>query len=461
MSEKQNSQDKAAKPAGPAPQASPEWAAELPAPAAAFARLSGSGPVNPDDILNMQRTVGNQAVQRFLDSRTETRVQRDPDPVEHIDASMFTVSGGDLQHDGVVTAGPADDLVQVSINAPRITFSATVDKHDDAVLGAGNFVSVGPVQTLNSSQRVGIYRLGGDPNGPIVTRHNQAVGQVRDAQWNTNDDGEIYATAPEPFYSQPSLISDGSPSATVNYLDQPGFELAPSIGQGILTEVEGAESFTLSVAVKKGEELVHLKNHNWSVDWNVPITPLGRTEGSAIQSSATTDNPAVTSGNIAVQMVRSWLGFPTVEAAMGVSSHTLMSNLIPARQNDTTSYNNIVEALRRKNPAIKIWLTVEETAETFGADEIEVTLTGSSSATEGPVTLNDNEWDTFDFHLLDVLDPGDISEDSSITISAADTGMISNDAATIPWNYPFAESRRSYTMSGGGGGRYSVMAELI
>ena len=47
------------------------------------------------------------------------------------------------------------------------------------------------------------------------------------------------------------------------------------------------------------------------------------------------------------------------------------------------------------------------------------------------------------------------------TISAADTGMISNDAATIPWNYPFAESRRSYAMSGGGGGSYSVMAELI
>ena len=135
MSEKQNSQDKAAKPAGPAPQAGLEWAAELPAPFAAFERLSGSGPANPDDILNLQRTVGNQAVQRFLANRTETRVQRDPDPVEHIDASMFTVTGGDLQHDGVVTAGPADDFIQVSINAPRITFSATVDKHEDAVLG--------------------------------------------------------------------------------------------------------------------------------------------------------------------------------------------------------------------------------------------------------------------------------------------------------------------------------------
>ena len=145
---------------------------------------------------------------------------------------------------------------------------------------------------------------------------------------------------------------------------------------------------------------------------------------------------------------------------MGVDASTLMSNLIPAQQNDRTSYNHIVEALRRKNPTLKVWLTVNSTAELLGADEIEVTLTGSSSATEGPITLNDGQWDTFLFRMNDVIDPGDIDSSSVITVSARDTGTISNDPNTRDWHYPFASTDRNYSMSGGSGD-YEIMVELI
>lgn len=55
--------------------------------------------------------------------------------------------------------------------------------------------------------------------------------------------------------------------------------------------------------------------------------------------------------------------------------------------NDRDSHRHMVEALKRKNPLLRIWLTVKETSETFGADEIELTLTGHQSATAGPTAL--------------------------------------------------------------------------
>ena len=405
-------------------------------------------------LLALQRSAGNAAVRAF--------VQRAPgDPVEHITAPMFTVTGGDLQHPGTVTAQQStEDPLSVGVTAPSVTLTATVVKKPDAPLGPSSIAQVGTVQTLNNSRRVGVYHLAGDPFMPMVTTKTATVTTSRDAQWDKNEAGEIVAVVPEPWYSKPDWVTDESPSANVNFEDKPGFDLPRTIGSGILTEIQGVDSFTTSIAAKRNDDLIHLKNQNWSVDWRMNLSFFGSETGHVVSSEDTASSPSVTTGPIVLTRVNSWMGFPTVEAAMGADSTVLLASLLPAKKNDEASYNNIVAALKRKNPRLRIWLTVASTAETFGADEIEVTLAGDSRSTVGPTSLNDGDTGEFDFDFNNVVDPSMIEDGYAIEISAADTGLLSNEAATTSWHMPLAETDRAFAMSGGGG-KYKVMAQVI
>ena len=434
---------------------------ETVAPAGALERVAGAPTTAATDVLELQQLLGNQTVQRLLANNAEVTIQRDDGPpLSSIDASMFTYTGGTLQHKGTVTATPADADGQLLVQAPHVSYSATVEKTGGGPIPHGDYIQVGTVQTLNSSKRTGVYRRGGDPRGEVIARHNDVVGQTWDAKFQDDKgDGSPYATAPEPFYTQPRLMYESSPKVTVNFLDTPQFPLPESVGAGILTEVEGSESFTTALAVKyKTGDAIYLKTQNWTIDWTMPVTPTAGGTGEAVQSSSTTDEPAVTSGKIVPQVVRSWIGFPTADAAMAVDTPTLLLNLAAARQHDPDSFNNIVSALERKNPSIKIWLQVEDTAEWMGADEVEVTLSGSSSVSEGPLTLNDMQQDTFDFKLLDVVDLSSLDKETEITISAADVGGLENAVGSQSWQVPFGE--KEFTLEGSGA-KYSIIAEML
>ena len=345
---------------------------------------------------------------------------------------------------------------EVMIQAPPVTYQADVSLNPGVTLGTSDPVAVGPVQTLLGSERTGIYRRGG-PYGEVVAEYHDTVGQRRDAQWDDSS-GEVRASVPAPWYSQPSLISDSSPQAHVNFLDQPSFNVPQQMGEGRLTETRGQDRFTTSVAAKRGEELVHLQSSHWEVPWTTTVDAANQGPGGIVTGSATTDAPPTTDGPIAVAAVENRMRFLTVEAALGADTDTLFANLEPSRANDIPTWLNIVEALRRKNPAFSLTLEVRSTAEWFGSDEVQITLHGHRDAQHGPFSLNDGHSTTIEFQLNDVFDPMALRPDSVITITAQDVGVLSNEAATMSWPFPFDPQRTPAHMTGGGGGKYYITA---
>ena len=451
--------------------------------------------LSEEDLLALQRSVGNAAVQRLVappvprDSLSDQEIAPEKDTQDiappavqlspgngdetaeeeaaegaeyatGLNADMLQVQGGQPDISGNVSAQAGSEDDTVTVQSPQVTFNASVSLNPDVNLGPGEAIEVGPVQTLMGSDRVGVYRRGGDPDGEILAEKHVRVGEVRDAMWQEGESGPE-AIVEEPWYSRPERVSDLQRQANVGFRDQPGFDLPSSVGEGRLTETSGQDRFRTALSAKRGETLVHLTSSQWQVPWDVTINQQLQGEGAELTGGSSEEGPTTTEGEIAVAAAEEWVSFPTVEAALGASTAELLQNLAPTFENDFTSWTNIVEALRQRNPTITVGVTVEETAEALGADEIMVRAVGGLSAERGPFTLNDGESVSLGFSFSELFpNPGAISGNSTIEFRVWDAGWLSHEAATMSWPCPFHSQTSPARMSGGGGGRYTMTGSI-
>lgn len=423
------------------------------AQAAAAYQSAQSTRTQPNDILTLQRTSGNRAVQRLLaqNATADTTIQRDDAQSNQrvkdtgIDASMFTFTGGDIKAPGKVSA-KKKGAAEVSIETPAVSYEARVTLMDDVSLGKGSSVMTGPVQTLMGSNRVAVYREGGQPNGKIVAEKHVAVGTVRDA--HTSSDGSTDPNVVAPWYSAAVSVNDVTRSTPVNFMDQPGFEVPQTMGKGILTETRGKDSFVTSVGVQRDGQLVHLKSMTWEAPWDVTMNNF-QGEGGTVPVGEAKSPPPVTDGPIAAQAAVSWLGFPTLEAAQGASTVQLLNNLSVTRSQDPVSYQNIVEALKTRS--ITANFVVDDTDSLLSSDKITLYVQGQKMVNKGTFTLNDGESTSLTIGFQEIFDDMGSLDSSSIELQATVGG-------NVKWHVmPFPFTGKGGALSeGSGSGEYRV-----
>jgi hypothetical protein len=406
----------------------------------------------------LQRQLGNRHVARAIVHRQDTPASNVSQPADALSPGMFDVQDAQLLSDGNIIAQPTGHD-QVTVSAPNITFNASVGLQPDAHLAPDMPVRVGPVQTLLGSDRTGIYRRGGAPDGEIIAEQHAQTGQTRDAQWKEGRHGPE-ATVEAPWYSSPSVLSETHRQATVSYRDQPSIDLPRSVGDGQLAETRGSDHFVTSLTAKREDQLIHLQSSQWDVPWNVTIGPDQRGVGGSIAPSSIADGPPTIDGPISMAAAEEWVSFNSIDAAMSASNEVLLNNLVPAKQHDPTSWGYIAEALRRKNPSVELTLNVVKTAEMFGGDEIKVTLQGHQAIARGPFSLNDGQSASLSVALTDLFDPLAITATTTIEIRAQDVGFLSNSAATMSWAYPFYAQLTPAPMLRGGDERYTITGSI-
>lgn len=359
-----------------------------------------------------------------------------------IASTMFSVSNATPQSSGVMTMSRTATPGKVTFTAPTIGFNADVSLTNSFCSGSGETVEVGPVQTVRSSRRVGIYREGGRATGDLVAQHVATMQNRRDAQW-TDSSGTVQATVPAPWYSQPQTLSASlRPSAIVSFLDQPVLALPRRIGRGELVETEGSDEFTLALTAKKGAQLVHLASTNWTVPWAMDLLATPR-RGQAIGISTAPTGPGVTSGPIAMVSGQEWISFDSEDDAFSADNRTLLDNVKPTFDNDITSYRYIVDALKRKNLIADVVLSVVETASWWG-DDIKWSATGRSTVDLGTHDLDEGESTSVALAINSVF-PNGLFPDTSILFLAHDEG---HRFGELDWAFPFYPQRTPAHFSG-------------
>ena len=314
-----------------------------------------------------------------------------------LDPSMFTVrgdfpsgTGGQFQ-DRTPQMGVAAG--HIGITQPPIRANFQVGLRGSVNLGTDT-IKVGPIQTLEQSSIVAIYR---NAAGRTI-EHAEQGSALRDAATRgTTMTGEFAELgAPEsPFYCAPHTLTQASRTTPVLFGDRPQRDLAWERDGFRLAGLRGRQSFRVSLSAKQGTALVHLRTSNWSVDW------LGAVQGNTIIAggnpltaapSAEPMNPidSPECANDALPRSRH-RRYPTVEDAMTQTVTQLLQDYRAALQQHPPTAAIILQALVRKNPQGHLTLVAEELAHhrtllPDGADTIQARVRLVRQAVANPQT---------------------------------------------------------------------------
>ncbi len=372
----------------------------------------------------------------------------------------FTVAGGKPAAPGSVS--PVKDGGKVRLESPMISFTAEVTMVKPLTEGR---IDVGPVQTLLSSSRVGVYREGGRADGPIVAEQKTELGQMRDAAGELGKDGIDQATQP-PFYSAPSTLNKDSSSVSVNFKDKPKAVFPSTVGKGKLTETRGEDSFVTSITAKQDSALLHLKTFKWQLPWSMKLddgivqsddkgNPTSKQI--ATQDARPADGIAVNDSKIPILAAAgaTHMDFTSVEAAKGCSASELL-RFLPTSTGASRGF--IVEALKAKNPSCHVTVTVNKKNSSWGKDSVEMRFKGQNQISRPRVSAGDGEKVAVLFMLLEVFpDVGAITSGSVIRIEAQDQSLIDGKSHRVDWGWPFAVIDGKMP---GTDGDYSVVAAM-
>ncbi len=453
----------------------------------------GSGDVNPityqriqlkdERIPLIQRQIMAQNIGQFqgnkhLQNTVPQKIARDDEKriMKGIDLSMLTITSTEPTKSGTLSTesrgeGPTAIVI---VNAPKIAFSADVSIPEDVKLsedGPGG-CRVGPIQTMTSSNRTGIYTKGGKE----VARYTNKQGAVRDSWRYPNEDGSFYG-ADRPFYQKPVALTTQT-SASISYEDAPKMSLPKEFGGGRLSKIEGADRFNTSIGIKRGEQIVMANPFGWSLDWSADLgedyAPSGDAE--SLSAEKRIKEFIVATGIVmdtddyawkAMQNIPPIFTFNTVEAAMTETAASLWMILITARGNDPGSAANIAEALNRKDPTFQAKLTVSKSVnrDLFGggsSDSIGIFAHASKqSKLSGPHSLEEGNSVTVGFKLTEIIDPSSITSSSILKIWAGGHGDEAILGAYTELPFPFLTSGAiSPTNVDGEAGSYKVAVSL-
>jgi hypothetical protein len=386
-------------------------------------------------------------------------ISRSPDKEARkgLDSSMLQISmNSPVQAGGKVSSrrigsGAAAILQMVG---PKITFSADVKLNPTISLKDGGGIRVGPIQTLTSSERTGIYKIG----NKVVAERTGTLSNVRDSiRYKYTDDkkGDEGYPADRPFYAKSSAITDQITSVLVDFEDQPKFPLPLTFGGGRLTGVRGAEKFNTSIGAKRGGKIITMEPFGWGVDWSCDLAEdynvTKDAQGASTGKEITTWEEAI--GIVIDTDTYAWkvadntppiYTFHTVDAAMTESASSLWLALAAARKRDPGSVGNIEAALKRKNPTFNVKLTVVKTVNSgiiFDSDKLGMFVNASKqSPKKGPFDLETGDQVTVGFPMTEIIDPGAINANSMMSIWVGGHGgePILGDFAELA--YPFLSS---------------------
>ena len=374
---------------------------------------------------------------------------------------MISISGGDPTVSGNVTARLKGGKVVVTAPLIQAQGSASISIPSDTSfedLGAGSRIDVGPTQTVLSSHRTAVYTVGGKQGGkPTSIGHTKTGRPVRDAL----TDPKTKKDAPNvvaPWYSMPSPLNQAVNQVPLLFMDRAEQSFPLTQGSGTISEIRGADQFITSFAAKPASGgLHHLKMFSWGIPWNTPVDASGKGTGGTITPSDTEDIPPTLDGPIAGEVAQTWVAFRTTDEAMKQSAAVLLRYLGPAKAFDPAAYATIVDAIRRKDPQFTITVTPRITDSPL-YDSVRISVvSGGREVGRSLGNLGEEESGTMQFGPVFLIDPGDITDVSSIFIEIVKSRIFGDVRATAQIFYPFAAGSTAVTV---GEGRYDLTSSL-
>ena len=387
-------------------------------------------------VMRMQAQRGNRAVARVIARRLSVQRQpTDPSVTPGLDASMLHVNiTAKPAPSGTVTTSiqGSGEQGRLTATSPLIRFTASVTLDPKVNLGGSDLIKVGPVQTLMSTERTGIYKK----DGKVVAELSQVHGMVRDARplkyAEDKDKKEVFAAEP-PFYDRPKDLSDTMPSATVEFMDQPTMALPLEFGGGKLAAIRGADKFNTSVGAKRAGLIITMNPFGWQVDWttelkddySIATDEKGNPLAKGISTWAEEKGIALNTEEWAKLALKDqpWvMKFTSVEAAMTESALSLLLGLLAAREADPASAAFMAEALKKKNAAFSIAVRLNRSIDrgiVWEEDAVSVFAhLHKQSDTQGPVTIANGQSHTWSIAFNDIADPASINMNTIMSVWA-------------------------------------------
>jgi hypothetical protein len=408
-------------------------------------------PLRNQAILNRQVRYGNQAVQRMLQ-----RDPADPNVKTGLDASMLKVtvmktpSGGGNVSVKKVGSG-ADGYAQ--IESPKIEGEYGVTLDPSIKIGDQAEIKVGPVQTMTSSERVGIYKK----DGKVVAEQRFSLGQSRDARPLSYDGKETFV-AESPFYDKHESIKDANPTVSVHFIDRPSLRMPLEFGGGQLAGLRGADSFITSVGAKRDGTVITMNPFGWKVDWttelgadfSVPTDANGNPISKGVSTWDEKQGVAIDSPQVArdlLQHADAIFSFKSLDAAVATPSSLLIAGLPAARRNDPASAAFMEQALTQKNPTFTIRIEAAKTAthNILSADEDIMEAFANivkQTPTKGPYTMKAGSSQSFTATLSELADASALNESAVLNVWLGGTAesAILGEFAKFPFPFTGAQT---------------------
>lgn len=412
---------------------------------------------------HVQRTLGNQAMQRLLEPGAV--VQRDLDP------SQVKITGDDLKSTGKTTATVSSSAVRVvgpdvSMNAQAAVQVPSTDDGGWDKLDAGPGIEVGPTQTLLGSTRSINYHKGGTPSGEKVAEQKTTVPQSRDAQPNNAANVEKdpktgmkkaadpnASDVPAPWYQRHPRLNAATPAGAVPFHDQPEqFNIPLKVGDGVITNMWGSDDFITSLAIKpeKGA-LTHANKWSWSTDWNIDIDAAKGGVGAGTVVNKTERIPPTLDGPIAARNAKTWTVFNTIEAAMSVPAPELLRYLAEANAADPAAAHNIMEALKQKNPVFAVSINVVKKGNYWRKDNMQVHVTANKGTVIGELgAMEDGGSSRANIALVDLIDLKTYTPETKVVYHFVRTGVWDDHGKKSFTTRPYEEgSEIDFQITGG------------
>lgn len=370
----------------------------------------------------------------------------------------FVLMGGRPTVQGQVTATPVGDGLRMQ--APQVNFEGTfdwlaADQDPETVFEAGMR------QTVVASHREAIYR---SPDGTEFTERSGIGVALRDTQPVGHNHGD---QSDDTFYSGPVALSAGRSRQVYRATDYPDFTSRTTLGDARLIGFQGADNLvsTWSVQRPDGTSRFDLGSFAWSVPWDMNLDPSSQTgNGQPVQVSEAPSHVDARRPGLAIAAITDSesLHFESPQAALasGLTLDELLAAYFRSRSRDETSAQNLLAAIRLRQPMVRVTVSVNRTDSTFGADEVVIRIGGTSWYATGEQSKSNGEQAVATCPLESVLALESLSASSALEIQAQDRGLVSSVQHTARWNMPFAPLQ-STPMPGGEGGQYMVAAELL
>jgi Domain of unknown function (DUF4157) len=380
--------------------------------------------------------------------RTPSRVASSSSPPPGNLASQIKKFSAKLTHAGsthVTTAKREGDFV--NLTAPGVSYVGSASLATGIHLGPDP-IQVGIIQTVVSSERVGVYRGEGASAAEGATEQRISLRNVPDAKR-----GSI-----PPFYEAPEELTDQKRTVSIVADDEPKHQLPVSYGSGSLIAVKGSDRFMSSLAAKRGNELLHLKNFSWEAPWSLVLNSNQDGFGGTVNpQNDTMSSPNVPGGlpinkvgNDPSNIIQAYTSPVAADAALKADRMGFLKDLSRHKAKAPDSYELMIGALSRSSMKLGIKVVVDSTNSRFGKDKINVTASCSSAQTK-LVELNDHESATIQHQANDVCDLKYLSEATIVNLWINEK--------MVQWKFPFNSGEA--TMTNGDRGRYKIEYFLL